>query len=56
MKTTVAWIAAIWTILGMDAGAGEFLVDGGRNDLSPDGQWVYFDRVTRNDPFHLEDR
>jgi hypothetical protein len=47
-------MAVIWTILAMDVRAGDFLVDGGRNDLSPDARWVYFDRVTLEDPFHME--
>ena len=36
------------------AGAADFLTEGGRNDLSPDGQWVYFDRVTLDEPFEME--
>jgi hypothetical protein len=54
MRTIIVWVAVIWTIIATDARAAEFLVDGGRNDLSPNGQWVYFDRVTREEPFHME--
>lgn len=36
------------------ADAARFLVDGGRNDLSPNGEWVYFDRVVSTTPLHLE--
>ena len=32
----------------------QHLTEGGRNDLSPDGTWVYFDRVVNRDPYEME--
>lgn len=55
MKEAYTWAAAfVWLAMSVDAPAADFLTDGGRNDLSPDGQWVYFDRVTGEEPFHME--
>lgn len=41
-------------ILPAQGHGSEFPIDGGRNDLSPDGQWIYFDRVTNTQPYHME--
>ncbi len=42
----LAWALILVTVVAsaktQDA---NFPVDGGRNDLSPDGQWLYFDRT-----------
>lgn len=54
MKAMVAVAALLWSVVPACAVASDFLTHGGRNDMSPDGQWVYFDRVTREEPFHME--
>ncbi len=49
-------LACVLIIVVGSAGAdgAKFLVDGGRNDLSPNGEWVYFDRVVSTKPYHME--
>ena len=55
MKATFACaVVLIWAATSTGTKAADFLTEGGRNDLSPDGQWVYFDRVTHEEPFHME--
>lgn len=51
----LAWALILVTVVGSAKTQGaNFLVDGGRNDFSPDGEWLYFDRVTSTEPYHME--
>lgn len=54
-RRLLAWASVLVAIVtsAQSHGSG-FPIDGGRNDLSPDGQWIYFDRVTSTQPYHLE--
>ncbi len=52
-RILLAW-ALIIVVGSAGADGANFLVDGGRNDLSPNGEWVYFDRVVSTKPYHME--
>ncbi len=49
-------VLAILQIYSQASGADptHLIADGGRNDLSPDGKWVYFDRVVLHKPYEME--
>lgn len=49
-------VLAILQIYSPASGADptHLIADGGRNDLSPDGKWVYFDRVVLQKPYEME--
>jgi hypothetical protein len=51
----LACILILFTaVASVKAEGADFPVDGGRNDLSPDGRWLYFDRVTSTEPYQME--
>ena len=59
IQNIARWLVTVLAVLqfcsaAWAAAGAQFITQGGRNDLSPDGKWVYFDRVVSQKPYEME--